>query len=111
MQQRQVIIVAGETGSGKTAAKICLSAGLGTAGMIEHTQPRRIAARTVAQRIAQETGGELGEQVGYAVRFADKPDETLVKIMTDGLLVAEIGQDRFWKSTMPSLWTRRTSAA
>ena len=98
VQQHQVIIVAGETGSGKTTQlpKICLSAGLGTAGMIGHTQPRRIAARTVAQRIAQETGGELGEQVGYAVRFADKTrDETLVKIMTDGLLLAEIRQDRF----------------
>lgn len=98
IQQHQVIIVAGETGSGKTTQlpKICLQAGLGVTGMIGHTQPRRIAARTVAQRIAQETGGELGQQVGYAVRFSDQTrDETLVKIMTDGLLLAEIRQDRF----------------
>lgn len=98
IQQHQVIIVAGETGSGKTTQlpKICLQAGLGVSGMIGHTQPRRIAARTVAQRIAQETGSELGQQVGYAVRFADQTrDDTLVKVMTDGLLLAEIRQDRF----------------
>jgi len=98
IQHHQVIIVAGETGSGKTTQlpKICLQAGLGVAGMIGHTQPRRIAARTVAQRIAQETGGEIGEQVGYAVRFSDQTgDDTLVKIMTDGLLLAEIRHDRF----------------
>lgn len=98
IQQHQVIVVAGETGSGKTTQlpKICLQAGLGVSGMIGHTQPRRIAARTVAQRIAQETGGELGQHVGYAVRFSDQTrDETLVKIMTDGLLLAEIRQDRF----------------
>ena len=98
IQQHQVIIVAGETGSGKTTQlpKICLKAGLGVTGIIGHTQPRRIAARTVAQRIAQETGGELGQQVGYAVRFSDQTrDETLVKIMTDCLLLAEIRQDRF----------------
>jgi ATP-dependent helicase HrpA len=98
IQQHQVVIVAGETGSGKTTQlpKVCLQAGLGVSGMIGHTQPRRIAARAVAQRIAQETGGELGAQVGYAVRFSDQTrDDTLVKIMTDGLLLAEIRQDRF----------------
>lgn len=98
IQQHQVVIVAGETGSGKTTQipKICLQAGLGRSGVIGHTQPRRIAARTVAQRIAQETGAELGREVGFAVRFSDQTqDETLVKVMTDGLLLAEIRQDRF----------------
>ena len=94
----QVVIVAGETGSGKTTQlpKICLQAGLGRSGIIGHTQPRRIAARTVAQRIAQETGAQLGCEVGFAVRFSDQTrDDTLVKVMTDGLLLAEIRQDRF----------------
>ena len=94
----QVVIVAGETGSGKTTQlpKICLQAGMGKSGMIGHTQPRRIAARTVAQRIAQETGAQLGREVGFAVRFSDQTrDETLVKVMTDGLLLAEIRHDRF----------------
>ena len=94
----QVVIVAGETGSGKTTQlpKICLQAGMGSSGMIGHTQPRRIAARTVAQRIAQETGAQLGREVGFAVRFSDQTrDDTLVKVMTDGLLLAEIRHDRF----------------
>ena len=94
----QVVIVAGETGSGKTTQlpKICLQAGMGKSGMIGHTQPRRIAARTVAQRIAQETGAQLGREVGFAVRFSDQTrDDTLVKVMTDGLLLAEIRHDRF----------------
>lgn len=98
IEQNQVVIVAGETGSGKTTQlpKICLQAGLGASGVIGHTQPRRIAARTVAQRIAQETGAELGREVGYSVRFSDQTqDETLIKVMTDGLLLAEIRQDRF----------------
>ena len=98
VERNQVVIVAGETGSGKTTQlpKICLQAGLGTSGVIGHTQPRRIAARTVAQRIAQETGAELGREVGYSVRFSDQTrDETLIKVMTDGLLLAEIRQDRF----------------
>ena len=98
IKQNQVVIVAGETGSGKTTQlpKICLQAGLGSSGVIGHTQPRRIAARTVAQRIAQETGAELGREVGYSVRFSDQTrDETLIKVMTDGLLLAEIRQDRF----------------
>ncbi|MEM7078904.1 MAG: ATP-dependent RNA helicase HrpA [Pseudomonadota bacterium] len=94
----QVVIVAGETGSGKTTQlpKMCLQSGLGVAGQIAHTQPRRLAARTVAKRIADETGSELGDQVGYAVRFSDQVrDTSLVKVLTDGLLLTEIRRDRF----------------
>ncbi len=93
----QVVVVAGETGSGKTTQlpKICLELGRGVRGMIGHTQPRRIAARSVAERIAQEVGSEIGATVGYAVRFTDKVgDDTLVKVMTDGILLAEIQRDR-----------------
>ncbi|WP_182353070.1 ATP-dependent RNA helicase HrpA [Flaviflexus huanghaiensis] len=92
----QVVIVAGETGSGKTTQlpKICLELGRGIDGMIGHTQPRRIAARSVAERISFELGVELGEQVGYQVRFTDQvSDRTLVKLMTDGILLAEIQGD------------------
>ena len=92
-----VVIVAGETGSGKTTQlpKACLAAGRGVQGMIGHTQPRRLAARTVAARIAQELGVPLGAQVGFAVRFAQAwGEDTLVKVMTDGLLLAEIQHDR-----------------
>jgi ATP-dependent helicase HrpA len=93
----QVVIVAGETGSGKTTQlpKICLELGRGTAGQIGHTQPRRIAARTVADRIATELGTELGDVVGYKVRFADtSSDDTRVKVMTDGILLTELQRDR-----------------
>ncbi len=93
----QVVIVAGETGSGKTTQlpKICLELGLGIKGMIGHTQPRRLAARTVAERIAEELGTPLGETVGYQVRFTDhSSDGTLVKLMTDGILLNEIARDR-----------------
>ncbi|MCV7221818.1 ATP-dependent RNA helicase HrpA [Mycolicibacterium elephantis] len=93
----QVVIVAGETGSGKTTQlpKICLELGRGIRGTIGHTQPRRLAARTVAQRIADELGSPLGETVGYTVRFTDQvSDRTLVKLMTDGILLAEIQRDR-----------------
>lgn len=93
----QVVIVAGETGSGKTTQlpKLCLQLGRGIEGTIAHTQPRRIAARTVAQRIADELGVPLGAAVGYAVRFENKAtDDTLVRLMTDGLLLAEIQRDR-----------------
>jgi ATP-dependent helicase HrpA len=93
-----VVIVAGETGSGKTTQlpKICLEAGRGVSGLIAHTQPRRIAARTVASRIAEELGVKLGETVGYQVRFKDHSTEhSLVKLMTDGILLAEIQRDRF----------------
>ncbi len=97
IRDNQVVIVAGETGSGKTTQlpKICLELGRGVGGQIGHTQPRRIAARTVAERIADELGTEVGTAVGYKVRFADRSsDETLVKVMTDGILLAELQQDR-----------------
>ncbi|WP_410869679.1 ATP-dependent RNA helicase HrpA [Nocardia sp. A7] len=93
----QVVIVAGETGSGKTTQipKICLELGRGIRATIGHTQPRRLAARTVAERIAEELGTELGDVVGYTVRFTDQAsDRTLVKLMTDGILLAEIQRDR-----------------
>ncbi|HKH18958.1 MAG TPA: ATP-dependent RNA helicase HrpA [Solirubrobacteraceae bacterium] len=93
----QVVIVAGETGSGKTTQlpKICLELGRGVRGAIAHTQPRRLAARTVAERIAHELRVPLGEAVGYAVRFSDRSSpNTLVRLMTDGLLLAEIRRDR-----------------
>lgn len=93
----QVVVVAGETGSGKTTQlpKICLEMGRGVRGTIGHTQPRRLAARSVAQRIADELGSPLGEAVGYTVRFTDHvSDRTLVKLMTDGILLAEIQRDR-----------------
>ncbi|MFI6866853.1 ATP-dependent RNA helicase HrpA [Nocardia sp. NPDC050406] len=95
--EHQVVIVAGETGSGKTTQlpKICLELGRGIRGTIGHTQPRRLAARTVAERIAEELGTELGDVVGYTVRFTDQAsDRTLVKLMTDGILLAEIQRDR-----------------
>jgi len=97
IRDHQVVIVAGETGSGKTTQlpKICLELGRGVAGQIGHTQPRRIAARTVAERIADELGTEIGTVVGYKVRFTDKSsDSTLVKVMTDGILLAEMQRDR-----------------
>ncbi|OBG69671.1 ATP-dependent RNA helicase HrpA [Mycobacterium sp. E3339] len=97
VRANQVVVVAGETGSGKTTQlpKICLDAGRGVRGTIGHTQPRRLAARTVAQRIADELGGPLGEAVGYSVRFTDQvSDRTLIKLMTDGILLAEIQRDR-----------------
>lgn len=95
--ENQVIVVAGETGSGKTTQlpKICLELGRGIRGTIGHTQPRRLAARTVAQRIADELDTPLGDAVGYTVRFTDQvSDRTLVKLMTDGILLAEIQRDR-----------------
>ena len=97
IKDHQVVIVAGETGSGKTTQlpKICLELGRGITGQIGHTQPRRIAARTVAERIAEELGTPLGDVVGYKVRFTDRSgDATAVKLMTDGILLAEIGTDR-----------------
>ncbi len=97
IRSHQVVVVAGETGSGKTTQlpKICLEMGRGIRGTIGHTQPRRLAARTVAQRIADELGTPLGETVGYTVRFTDQvSDRTLVKLMTDGILLAEIQRDR-----------------
>ena len=95
--RHRTLIVAGETGSGKTTQipKACLAAGLGRRGMIAHTQPRRLAARAVSARIAEELGARLGGEVGYAVRFSDRvSDATVVKVMTDGLLLAELRRDR-----------------
>ncbi|MFM9369133.1 ATP-dependent RNA helicase HrpA [Streptomyces sp. Da 82-17] len=97
IRDHQVVIVAGETGSGKTTQipKICMELGRGARGMIGHTQPRRIAARTVAERVADELGTPLGETVGWKVRFTDQVgDGTFVKLMTDGILLAEIQTDR-----------------
>src|SRR5581483_11736014 len=92
-----VVIVAGETGSGKSTQlpKICLEVGRGVRGMIGHTQPRRLAARAVAERVAEELGSEVGAAVGYAVRFTDRVSrQTLIKVMTDGILLNEIQRDR-----------------
>ncbi|MET0189903.1 MAG: ATP-dependent RNA helicase HrpA [Pseudonocardia sediminis] len=97
IRDNQVVIVAGETGSGKTTQlpKICLELGRGVHGMIGHTQPRRLAARTVAARIAEELGVEIGGAVGWKVRFTDQVgDSTLVKLMTDGILLAELSGDK-----------------
>ncbi|MDN5917207.1 MAG: ATP-dependent RNA helicase HrpA [Pseudonocardia sp.] len=97
IRDNQVVIVAGETGSGKTTQlpKICLELGRGVHGMIGHTQPRRLAARTVAARIAEELGVEVGGAVGWKVRFTDQVGEsTLVKLMTDGILLAELAGDK-----------------
>lgn len=98
IRDNQVVIIAGETGSGKTTQipKICLDLGRGRRGLIGHTQPRRIAARTVAERIASELDQKIGESVGYAIRFDDRVSETTaVKLMTDGILLAEMQRDRF----------------
>ncbi len=96
LARHQVVVVAGETGSGKSTQlpKLCLEAGRGTAGLIGHTQPRRVAARAIAERVAEELGTRVGEEVGYAVRFTDEVGpETLVKVMTDGILLNEIQRD------------------
>src|SRR6185503_19969764 len=97
IRDHQVVVVAGETGSGKTTQlpKICLELGRAQSGArIAHTQPRRIAARSVAERIAEELGTELGDVVGYQVRFTDRSSRsTLVKVMTDSILLAEIQRD------------------
>ncbi|MEV2252468.1 ATP-dependent RNA helicase HrpA [Streptomyces sp. NPDC050147] len=97
IRDHQVVIVAGETGSGKTTQipKICMELGRGVRGMIGHTQPRRLAARTVAERVADELNTPLGEAVGWKVRFTDQVGaDTYVKLMTDGILLAEIQTDR-----------------
>lgn len=96
LREHQVVVVAGETGSGKTTQlpKLCLELGLGRRGLIGHTQPRRLAARSVATRLAEELAVPLGEQIGYQVRFTDQSsDRTLVKLMTDGILLAETQHD------------------
>src|SRR3954470_21966295 len=97
IRDHQVVVVAGETGSGKTTQlpKICLELGRGVEGMIGHTQPRRIAARTVSERIAEELGTPVGEQIGWSVRFTDRAGPPqLALVMTDGILLAEIQRDR-----------------
>ena len=98
LSSNQVIIVAGETGSGKSTqlGKICLDLGQGVFGMIGHTQPRRVAARSVAARVASELDVSLGKQVGFQVRFDVKTNtDTLIKVMTDGILLSEIQKDPF----------------
>jgi len=98
IRDHQVVVVAGDTGSGKTTQlpKICLELGLGVRGMIGHTQPRRLAARAVAARIAEELAVPLGGIVGYQVRFSDQTSaDTLVKLMTDGILLQEIQHDPY----------------
>jgi len=97
IRDNQVVIVAGETGSGKSTQlpKICLEAGQGVRGLIGHTQPRRLAARTIAERVAEELRSEVGDVVGYTVRFTDRVgDRSLIKVMTDGILLAEMQRDR-----------------
>ena len=98
LEKHQVVVIAGETGSGKTTQlpKICLELGRGVHGLIGHTQPRRLAARSVATRVAEEIGTPLGELVGYQVRFEDQSNaRSLIKLMTDGILLAETQHDRY----------------
>ncbi|MBO9664722.1 ATP-dependent RNA helicase HrpA [Dokdonella sp.] len=105
IRKHQVVVLAGETGSGKTTQlpKLCLAAGRGTAGLIGCTQPRRIAARTVARRVASELGGQVGELVGFQVRFAEQVgDNALIKFMTDGILLAETQGDA-WLSAYDTI--------
>jgi ATP-dependent helicase HrpA len=105
IRKHQVLVIAGETGSGKTTQlpKLCLAAGRGVAGMIGCTQPRRLAARAMARRVADELGGQPGGVVGFEVRFAKQlGDNTLVKFMTDGILLAEMAHDR-WLSAYDTI--------
>lgn len=99
--ENQVVVVCGETGSGKSTQlpKLCLELGLGARGLIGHTQPRRIAARSIAQRVAEELGTSVGDKVGFKIRFTDETsDRTFVKLMTDGILLAETQTDRFFNA-------------
>lgn len=101
VREHQVVVVAGETGSGKSTQlpKLMLNIGRGVSGLIGHTQPRRIAARSVAQRVSEELGSPLGQAVGYKVRFTDKTNpETYIKLMTDGVLLAEAARDRYFNA-------------
>ena len=104
IRANQVVIVCGETGSGKTTQlpKLCLELGRGGAGLIGHTQPRRIAARATASRIAQELKSELGQHVGYKIRFTDRlGPHSFIKLMTDGILLAETQGDPCCRPTTP----------
>ncbi|HEY3484867.1 MAG TPA: DEAD/DEAH box helicase, partial [Ilumatobacteraceae bacterium] len=97
IRDHQVVVVAGETGSGKSTQlpKLCLALGRGVAGIIGHTQPRRVAARTIAARVAEELGSSVGREVGFSVRFDDRVDDaTLLRVMTDGIVLAELQRDR-----------------
>ncbi|HEX5105134.1 MAG TPA: ATP-dependent RNA helicase HrpA, partial [Pirellulaceae bacterium] len=99
IRDHQVVVVCGETGSGKSTQlpKICLEIGRGVAGLIGHTQPRRIAARSIASRLAEELGTSVGQKVGFKIRFTDATGpQTLIKVMTDGVLLAESQHDRFF---------------
>ena len=101
IRDHQVVVVAGETGSGKSTQlpKLCLELGLGVRGLIGHTQPRRLAARAVAERVAEELGSPVGEAVGFTVRFTDTVgDDTFIKVMTDGILLAEVQRDRMLRA-------------
>ena len=101
IREHQVVVVAGETGSGKSTQlpKLLLQMGRGVDGLIGHTQPRRLAARSVAQRVSDELGSPLGQHVGYKVRFTDKTNpKTYIKLMTDGVLLAEAARDRFFNA-------------
>ena len=114
IRDHQVVILAGETGSGKTTQlpKICLNLGRGRRQRIGHTQPRRIAARTVAQRIADELNTPLGELVGYQIRFNDTlSDASAIKLMTDGILLAELTRDRDLSAYDTLIIDEATSAA
>ena len=100
VRENQVVVIAGETGSGKTTQlpKMLIELGLAEQGMIGHTQPRRLAARTVAERIAEEMGTTIGEEVGFHVRFTGEVSrKTKLKVMTDGILLAEIQRDKLLK--------------
>ena len=100
LREHQVVVVAGETGSGKTTQlpKMLLELGIHQGGIIGHTQPRRLAARTVAERLAEELGTSIGEDIGYQVRFTSEVSKnTAVKLMTDGILLAEIQRDPLLK--------------
>ncbi|HMC11959.1 MAG TPA: DEAD/DEAH box helicase, partial [Pirellulaceae bacterium] len=99
IRENQIVVVCGETGSGKSTQlpKICLQIGRGVAGMIGHTQPRRIAARSIASRLGEELRTSVGQKVGFKIRFTDTSGpSTLVKVMTDGVLLAESQHDRFF---------------
>ena len=112
LESHQVLIVSGETGSGKTTQlpKFCLEAGRGRRGRIALTQPRRVAATSISRQIAHELETEVGRMVGYRIRFSEKhSEETLIQVMTDGMLLAETRSDRFLINTTQSFLMRLTS--